>query len=69
MTTKPEGHQETDKLWDQMFEASDRLYDKLYGEVKCCPDCGSPLSDSGACADLGENNCMYMGGGESRNDE
>lgn len=38
----------------------DKLHDRL-DEERVCPACGSSLSDSGACDDVGGHNCMYLG--------
>jgi len=55
-----------DGLLLDMADAIDKVTDRLGAEL--CPVCGSTLSDSGACADLGDNNCLYMGPGDDNDD-
>lgn len=46
-----------DKLMLDMANAMDTVTERIGGGL--CPRCGSTISDSGFCDDVGNHGCMY----------
>ncbi len=53
---------EQSEIWDSYCRDDYDYRQDLEPEEEECPICGSPLTDSGNCEDVGNNNCQYLKG-------